>query len=40
MKYLREVKGINKRDKIRNKLVGEELEIDSILHEIEKQQLQ
>lgn len=39
MRYLRKVKGITRRDRIRNEIVREELEIQAISTKIEEQQL-
>lgn len=39
MKYLRRVKGITRRDRIRNEAVRNELKIEPILERVEKQQL-
>lgn len=39
MKYLRGIKGVTKKDKIRSETIREELKIESIINSIEKQQL-
>ena len=39
MRYLRRVKGITKRDRIRNEIVRDELDVESILDFIERRQL-
>ena len=39
MKYLRRIKGITRRDRVRNEVVRQELKVEPILKKIYKQQL-